>query len=94
MDRVTKKELNQHTAQVLERVTPHHELVVTERGKPRWHVTAYEPTPNVLDRLAREGHYTPPTASFSDPWPDEDLIERTYTSAEVDALLDEMKGDH
>ncbi|GEA82708.1 type II toxin-antitoxin system Phd/YefM family antitoxin [Cellulomonas uda] len=90
MSTVTKRELNQHTAQVLEQVTPTHEVVVTERGEPRWRVTAYTEPAAGLSRLIREGRYTPPSASPA-PWHDGGP---EYTDAQVDALLDELKGEH
>lgn len=92
MRTVTKRDLNQHTAQVLERVTGADDVVVTERGKPRWRVTAYQDPDSGLARLEREGRYTPPAASPA-PWPEHPGGPR-YTDAQTEALLDEMKGDH
>ncbi|MGL4744539.1 MAG: type II toxin-antitoxin system Phd/YefM family antitoxin, partial [Dermatophilaceae bacterium] len=40
MQTVTKRELNQHTAAVLDQVTETNDVVVTERGTPRWRVSA------------------------------------------------------
>lgn len=67
MDTVSKRELNQWTAAVLDRVTDTHDVVVTER-------------------------YTPP-ASEPAAWPSEPGGP-TYTEAEAEALLDEMRGGH
>ena len=92
MDTVTKRELNQHTAAVLARVTASDDLVVTERGRPRWRVSAIGEHETTLTRLEREGRYTPPSLTPA-PWSD-DPGEPAYTNAEVDALLDEMRGDH
>ncbi len=91
---VSKRDLNQHTAQVLERLAETDDLVivVTERGKPRWSLSTYRETETGLTRLEREGHYTPPSDSPA-PWPEHPGGPR-YTGADVDALLDEMKGDH
>lgn len=92
MQTVTKRELNQNTAAVLDRVTETEDLVVTERGRPRWRVSAVLDPDSALQRLEREGRYTPP-ASDPAPWPREPGGP-SYTDAQVDALLDEMRGDH
>lgn len=92
MSIVTKRELNQHTAAVLERVTASDDLVVTERGRPRWRVSVVGEHESALTRLAREGRYTPPRATPA-PWPDR-AGGPAYTTTEADALLDEMRGEH
>ncbi len=89
---MTKRELNQHTASVLERVGGGVEIVVTERGRPRWRVSGYVEPTGGLDRLQREGRYAPPAAQPVD-WPVDGAGAAT-TSARVDELLDEMRGDH
>ncbi|WP_235861559.1 hypothetical protein [Tersicoccus phoenicis] len=45
-----------------------------------------------LERLQREGRYTPPAGEPA-PWP-RHPGGPTYTTAEADTLLDEMRGDH
>lgn len=89
---VSKRDLNQNTAGVLDRVTATQDVVVTERGTPRWRVTRYTDQDDTLGRLAREGRYTPPSATPT-PWPDQAGGPR-YTTSDVDALLDDMRGDH
>lgn len=89
---VTKRDLNQHTAQVLEQVAGSDTVVVTERGRPRWRVTAYRAESGGLERLEREGRITAAVAAPS-AW-SAVTGTRAYTSEELDALLDEMKGDH
>jgi antitoxin (DNA-binding transcriptional repressor) of toxin-antitoxin stability system len=91
MPMVTKRELNQHTAAVLDQATVTDDVVVTERGKPRWRVSAVLDHDTVLARLEREGRYTPP-AVVPAPWPSQPGGP-TYTDDEVDALLEEMRGD-
>lgn len=91
MESVSKRDVNQQTAAVLERVSEVGEVVVTERGAPTWRITAYHGEESVLDRLEREGHYSPPATS-PDPWPVHPGGS-AYTSAEVDALIDEIRGD-
>jgi len=88
----TKRELNQNTASVLAQVTDVSEVVVTERGKPRWRITQYHAQDTLLARLERDGRYTPP-ASLPTPWPDKPGGPK-YTDDEVQTLLDEMRGDH
>lgn len=92
MSNVTKRELNQHTAAVLQRVTAAHDVVITERGKPRWRVGLIHEHESTLSRLEREGRYTPP-ADAPAPWP-ERPGGPTYSTAQADALLAEMRGDH
>lgn len=92
MDTVSKRELNQRTAAVLDQVTETHDIVVTERGRPRWRVSAVLDPDTPLARLEREGSYTPP-APEPTPWPGEPGGP-PYTEAAAEALLDEMRGDH
>lgn len=92
MQTITKRELNQNTASVLDQVTDTDDIVVTERGKPRWRVSAVRDVDTALSRLEREGRYTPPVSDPA-PWPSHPGGRR-YTDREADALLDEMRGDH
>lgn len=91
-DVVTKRDLNQKTAQVLARVTPDHPVTVSERGEPRWKIVAYQEELTGLERLAALGLATPP-AETPVRWP-EHTGGPTYTSEEFDALLEEMKGEY
>ena len=92
METVTKRELNQHTATVLARVDGGAEIVVTERGLPRWRVSGYTEPSGGLDRLHREGRYTPPTGTAVD-WP-EHGAGAPMPGDRVDELLDEARGEH
>lgn len=92
MQTVTKRDLTRHTAAVLDRVTDADDVVVTERGKPRWRVSTFGDRDTALVRLQREGRYTPPAAEPA-PWP-RHPGGPTHTTAEAGALLDEMRGDH
>lgn len=92
MRTVTKRDLNQHTASVLAEVTQTGDVVVTERGEPRWRVSSFQGHDAPLVQMERDGRYTPP-ASTPVPWPRHPGGPR-YTAAEVEALLDEMHGDH
>lgn len=92
METVTKRQLNQHTASVLDLVTATDDIVVTERGKPRWRVSLVGDSEDALVRLARAGRYTPPVSGPA-PWPDHPGGP-AYTTAQADALLDELRGGH
>ncbi|MGL5928118.1 MAG: type II toxin-antitoxin system Phd/YefM family antitoxin [Dermatophilaceae bacterium] len=92
MQKVTKRELNQRTAAVLDQVTEVNDVVVTERGTPRWRVSTVRDPDTPLDRLERGGRYTPPAPEPA-PWPRRPGGP-AYTDAEVDALLDEIRGSH
>ena len=88
----TKRDLNQHTATVLSQVTEDTDVVITERGEPRWRLSAYRQTDTGLARLERQGLLLPP-AGDPVPWPSRPAGPE-YTEDEIDALLDELKGDH
>lgn len=92
MPTVTKRELNQNTAAVLNQVSETDDLVVTERGKPRWRLSAVRDQDSTLQRLEREGRYTPP-APTPTPWP-ATPGGPSYTESQLAALLDEMRGEH
>lgn len=92
MHTVTKRELNQHTAAVLDSVTPTDDLVVTERGTPRWRVSTVREQDTALARLEREGRYAPPAGTPA-PWPRQPGGP-SYTGEQVDDMLDDMRGDH
>lgn len=90
---VTKRELNQQTAEVLSRVTTEGPVTVTERGVPRWVISEYRHGTSWLQELDRQGRLIHPT--ITDPTPprfhDED--EPTQSVAQVMALLEEVNGD-
>lgn len=77
---------------MLNQVTEADDLVVTERGRPRWRVSAVRAQDSTLARLEREGRYTPP-ATKPAPWPS-GPGGPSYTDGQVGALLDEMRGDY
>ena len=92
MGAVTKRELNQNTAAVLDQVTDTEDIVVTERGKPRWRVSAVRDRDSGLARLEREGRYTPP-AQTPTPWPSSPSGP-PYDDAQLEDLLNQLRGDH
>ncbi|GAB3057209.1 type II toxin-antitoxin system Phd/YefM family antitoxin [Sediminivirga luteola] len=62
MSTVTKRDLNQRTTDVLAQVAEVGEVIVTERGEPRWRVSAYRGQDNALARAERQGRYVPPAS--------------------------------
>lgn len=92
MTTISKRELNQQTAAVLSRVTDTDDVIVTERGAPRWRVSSVRESDSALARLHREGRYAPP-ATDPAPWPTTPGGP-AYTSDQADALLDELRGEH
>lgn len=92
MSTVTKRDLNQRTSDVLAQAAEVGEVIVTERGEPRWRVSSYRGEGDALARAERQGRYTAP-ASKRVSWP-EVVGGPRYESEDVDALLDEMRGNH
>lgn len=92
MRRVTKRELNQNTAGVLGQVGDDDDVVITERGVARWRVSTVQDSGNALDRMERDGRYTPPSQNPR-PWPRQP-VGRSYSDHEVDEILDELRGEH
>ena len=88
---VTKRELNQNTAAVLREVTAAEDVIVTERGAPRWRLSIVTDD-GPLSRLERAGLYTPP-ATEPAPWPAAPAGP-SYTADQVAALFEDSQGDH
>ena len=93
MREITKRELNQQTAQVLAEVRAGEPVLVTERGIPRWRIEAFEGDGDPVARLRAAGRIIP-ASEHPMPWPtDWGLEARGRTPADVDALLEGMRGD-
>jgi prevent-host-death family protein len=92
MNSVSVRELNQHTARVLERVSESGKpLTVTLRGEPRWEIApASMSDDSPIDRAIREGRATAPLRDL--PLPSEPLTAKSGLT--VDQLLAEMEEDH
>ncbi len=88
---VTKRELNQQTAQVLNRVREGGAILITERGVPRWRIEAVDGITDPVERLRAQGRIIP-ASDNPPPWPDLDEVPR-YTPEQVDALYREIRGD-
>jgi antitoxin (DNA-binding transcriptional repressor) of toxin-antitoxin stability system len=86
---ISKRELNQQTAQVLDAVSEGHAVIVTERGVPRWRIEAIEGSGDPVARLRSAGRITPAKAKPA-PWP---VAKPRYTASQVDALFAESRGE-
>lgn len=91
MKTVSKRELNQQTARVLAEVTTGESVVVTDRGVPKWRIEALEAHPDPVERLRMQGRVTP-AKRHPRAWTTDRAAQR-HAPAEVDALLDEIRGD-
>ncbi len=89
---VTKRELNQQTAQVLDRVREKGVILVTERGVPRWRIEPVDAIPDPVARLRAQGRILP-ASDHPPPWPEHEEPAR-YTLEQVDAIYREIRGDH
>lgn len=89
MNTISKRELNQQTAQVLDAVTEGRPVVVTERGVARWRIEAVQVSVDAVARLRAEGRITPAKRKPT-PWP---AAKGRYTPAQVDALFKESRGE-
>lgn len=89
MNTISKRELNQQTAQVLDAVTEGRPVIVTERGVARWRIEAVQASGDAVARLRAEGRITPAKRKPA-PWP---VAKAGYTPARVDALFKESRGE-
>lgn len=89
MKTISKRELNQQTAQVLDTVSAGHSVLVTERGVPRWRIEAAESSSDPVARLRSEGRITPAKAKPA-PWP---VAKARYSPSQVDALFADSRGE-
>ncbi len=92
---LSKRELNQRTASVLALVDAGETVIVTERGVPKWQITPYVPDTDPLARLRAMGMIAR-EPDRSRPWrPIRQITPKVRrTPEEIDALIQEMKGDH
>ena len=91
MKAVTKRELNQQTAQVLAAVTPLEPLLVTEHGIARWRIEVVDAPVDPVARLRDQQRITPAKAKPQD-WGDQSSGQ--YTPAQVDVLFADSRGDY
>ena len=89
MKAISKRELNQQTANVLDAVSLGQSVIVTERGVARWRIEALETSTDTVARLRAEGRITPAKTQPA-PWP---VAKARYTPAQVNALFAESRGD-
>lgn len=94
MKKISKRELNQQTARVLAAVREDEPVYITERGVPRWRIEATDGSADPLQRLRAQGRVTA-RSEHPPAWPDDwGKDDQGRTPADVDALLNEMRGDH
>lgn len=89
MKTISKRELNQQTAQVLNAVSPGQSVLVTERGVPRWRIEAVEGSVDSVARMRTAGRITAAKPKPA-PWP---VAAASYTPSQVDALFAESRGE-
>lgn len=93
MKQISKRELNQQTARVLAGVREDEPVLVTERGVPRWRIEAADASADPMARLRAQGRIIPRKKNLP-AWPkDWERRGRSRTPADVDALLEDMRGD-
>jgi antitoxin (DNA-binding transcriptional repressor) of toxin-antitoxin stability system len=94
MKTISKRELNQQTAQVLAGVHAGEPVLVTERGIARWRIEVVDAASDPIARLRAEGRIRAASKN-PPPWPENDeAAKQGRTPADVDALYEEMRGDH
>ena len=89
MKTISKRELNQQTAHVLDSVLLGQPVIVTERGIARWKIEAVDRGSDPVVRLRAEGRITPAKPKPV-PWSEAEV---RYTPSQVDALFNESRGD-
>ncbi|MGQ0799494.1 MAG: type II toxin-antitoxin system Phd/YefM family antitoxin [Pseudomarimonas sp.] len=89
MKTISKRELNQQTAHVLDLVSMGQPVIVTERGIARWRIEVFDSGSDPVVRLRAEGRITPAQPQPA-PW---SVAEARYTPSRVDALFAESRGD-
>jgi len=90
MNAISKRELNQQTAQVLARVRASGPLFVTERGIARWRIEAVDAARDPVLRMRMDGRIVP-AKSDPRPW---HMGKARYTPADVDSLFADSRGEH
>lgn len=94
MKQISKRELNQQTARVLADVREGEPVLVTERGVPRWRIEAADASADPMARLRAQGRIIPRKKNLP-AWPKNwERRGGSRTPSDVDALLDDMRGDH
>jgi prevent-host-death family protein len=69
MERIGIRELNQHTSQVLARVSGGESIEITDRGRPVARLVPVRDEDSMLDRLVTAGRAVAPTATGPVPLP-------------------------
>jgi hypothetical protein len=91
MDTITKRYLSRNTADALDRALRDGAIAVTGRSKTTWTIVAGSVTPDPLAALVADGLVDPAETPIT--WGESRPGPREYTGDEIDALIDEAKGD-
>jgi antitoxin (DNA-binding transcriptional repressor) of toxin-antitoxin stability system len=88
----TKRDINHRTSQVLDQIAAAGTTaVVTERGVPKWRIEPVLPPPlSPIEQGIRDGRIQPRSEN---PPPRTPKRPSGRTPAEIDRLVQEMKGD-
>ena len=93
METITKRQVGQTPALLwatAQRCAEHGQAVyVLEKGQPTYRVEYVGQASDPLAELQRQGIYTPPSATPR-PAP---VLAAAYTTAQVEAIFDDVRGD-
>jgi len=90
MKTISKRDLNQQTAQVLAAIDAGESVLVTERGIARWRIEVVDASADPVARLRATGRIAPAKTNPA-AWP---VTKARYTPAEVDTLFSGSRGDY
>jgi prevent-host-death family protein len=91
MERIGVRELNQHTSQVLARVSGGESIEITERGRPIARLVPVGDDRSVLARLVAAGRAVAPTGAGPVPLPPRFGDESVDAAAALVAIRDEER---
>jgi antitoxin (DNA-binding transcriptional repressor) of toxin-antitoxin stability system len=92
MRTVTKRDLSRRTADVLAIARHDGAVTVTERGRAKWTIVAGPVAADPLAAWVAQGLAEPAEAPIN--WDDQAWQGQAYTSADIDQIVDDLKGDH
>jgi len=92
METITKRYLSRNTADSLAIAIRDGAVAVTERNEVRWTIIAGASEPDPLAGLA--GGQTAEPRREPIPWGDDSWDGRTYTGADIDELVSDIKGEY
>ena len=92
METITKRYLSRNTAAALDAAHRDGAVAVTERGRAQWTIVAGTMAADPLVDLVEGGLAEPARSPI--PWGNDAGNEHAYTGAEIDAIVEDLKGDH